>query len=288
MSRMKFTLIGLLCLVGMSVANEGLAQTNPTSHNLSLQYYSSQLNMTVQQIRETILSAKEAPRTRRVPHPSWSMGAPTGFSSANGAVAVGLGLLASDPGYGKALVPLLLGVGFGDPNHIIGGSITVATPLINPRPENKAFDDGLVGIKLGHHFGNLGLSIGAQNAYDWGYRGSVHASYFGSASYHLNLSATEPLALIGTLGVGNQLFGGAFSQTNVHRTKGFGALALQINQLSFVVDYTAKILNSGLSFHTSPDSPVVVTVGAYDINEHLPRKKADFLMNVTYHHYFGK
>jgi len=136
------------------------------------------------------------------------------------------------------------------------------------KPARGAFDHALFGFSLGKTFGNLGARFGVADIALG--LAKVRTTFFGAFSYYLPLVRDKNYALVGTAGAGSNRFGGVFDKQGTNTVSGFGALALQLNRISFIADYTSKILNSGISFVPSKSFPFVVTVGAFDITHHLP------------------
>jgi len=277
----KATLLAALLVIGGTVYATTTAKL--------LRSYAAELGMSSAQLGS--LLAQKQGNDGYSTHAPWSLGAPIGFASAWGSAVIGMGVLTPDPAYGKTTVPLVAGMGFGNPFTSLGGSIRVASIVANPAKGKNSFESGFAGINVGHTWGNtwgpIGVQVGAENVLAWGFSRTVHPAFYAAASFYKEISTAHSLDLVGTVGIGNRRFGGVFKNNNRDHVSGFTAWALTWRKASAIVDYTSHVLTMGAGVLLSHRVPIVITVGAFDLNHHLPRRKTSLLVSVAYSLHFA-
>ncbi|MGL4628113.1 MAG: hypothetical protein ACRCUR_01350 [Cetobacterium sp.] len=203
--------------------------------------------------------------------PGFSMGAPSGLVSSYGVMFAGLSGRKDKESKDGALA---FGMGIGS-SEKIGGSVSVGVGSIDTR-DGGAFNRGNLNLSLGHNFREYGFgtSIGVNGIDLWhatSEDGKKEDPSFYAAGTKLLPNDYVPITV--TLGFGNN----SFADINIEEGKrkdsvyGFGALGFYLlPQLSFIVDYTSKVLTTGISVVPFPAYPITASFGLTNLTKQGP------------------
>jgi hypothetical protein len=214
--------------------------------------------------------------------PGSSMGAPSGLVSGWGSAFVALGGLANTSSSDKTDGSLAFGMGVGDPIKSIGSVVSLSIGSVSP--DGGAGERGAVGFSVGKFFvgPQLGIAIGAINVAGWNdiTDKPKHSAYLALTK----IIPIEDHPIIVNAGVGTNAFAdvqeldpeseaGAFISAGVYLTP----------HISLIADYTSSILTLGTSILPVSDFPLIITMGAFDVNNRVPGDEGTtFVGSVAY------
>lgn len=192
--------------------------------------------------------------------PAIAFGSPIGFGTGYTEFFGGVGGqtmpdTAPDPVDGSMSV----GVGIGDPVKWI--ALEASTTIISL--DNAYGEDGNLNLKLHHVFPyQIGVSVGVENTGRWGAAAETNAATYAAVTKPISLGLTSILTL--NAGIGN----GRFAEPQDNTVGGFGSVALSFaRRFSVIADWTGRDLNAGLSLVPLSNVPLVVTLGAINLQE---------------------
>lgn len=215
--------------------------------------------------------------------PGFSLSAPSGMVSSAGVAYVGMSGISKQPYSSHADGALSAGIGFGDAQEFLGGSIDVGIGSINPE-DGGAFERGNIGGSVGHFSTDhlLGVAVGVQNATGWNAGGGNPDPSFYVAATKVLSNDVAPVML--NLGVGNNGYvdlndGGK----TTHKIDVFGSVAVYITpQISLIADYTSGVTSIGASLVPMARVPLTVNLGVWDVLEDLDGSEMAFTGSITY------
>ena len=214
--------------------------------------------------------------------PGSSLGAPSGLVSGWGSAFVALGGLANTSSSDKTDGSLAFGMGVGDPIKSIGSVVSLSIGSVSP--DGGIGERGAVGFSVGKFFvgPQLGVAIGAINVAGWNdiTDKPKHSAYLAVTK----IFPIEDHPIIVNAGVGTNAFAdiqevdpeseaGAFVSAGVYLTP----------HISLIADYTSSILTLGTSILPVSDFPLIITMGAFDVNNRVPGDEGTtFVGSVAY------
>ncbi len=214
--------------------------------------------------------------------PGSSLGAPSGLVSGWGSAFVAFGGLANTSSSDKTDGSLAFGMGVGDPIKSIGSVISLSIGSVSP--DGGAGERGALSVSVGKFFvgPQLGVAIGAINVAGWNdiTDKPKHSAYLALTK----IIPIEDHPIIINAGVGTNAFAdvqeldpeseaGAFISAGVYLTP----------HISLIADYTSRILTLGTSILPVSDFPLIITMGAFDVNNRVPGDEGTtFVGSVAY------
>lgn len=177
-----------------------------------------------------------------------------------------------------------LGMGLGNPIKNIGATVTLAIGSVNF--DGGAGERGAFNISIGKFFTDwqLGIAVGGLNVAGWNRLTTKPES-----SAYVALTKILPFnnhPVIVNVGMGTNAF--ADVKVNainpVDESAGFIAIGFYLTpQISLIADYTSGILTAGTSLVPIDGLPLVLTLGAFDINKVVPNHdKVSFVGSLAY------
>lgn len=204
--------------------------------------------------------------------PVFSLGAPTGMVSSWGSASIAVGTLATETvGAKRADASASMSMGLGNPNTSIGSTVSLSIGSVNP--DGGMAERGSFGVSIGKFFTKyqFGVAVGGIDVAGWN-------DITTKRDHSVYVAATKILPfdkhpVIVSLGAGNNAF--ADVQTTApdpkDETEPFLAVAYYLSpHINLIVDQTAGVLSLGTSIVPVAKWPLVITLGAYDINEDVP------------------
>lgn len=221
--------------------------------------------------------------------PGSSLGAPSGMVSSWGSVFAALGGLTHSPVDDRVNGSFSAGMGFGDPIKSIGATVSVALGSINPR-DGGAGERGAFNVSIGTFSKDwqLGIAIGGVNVGGWN-----KLTVKPKSSSYVAITKIFPFnnhPVIVNIGAGTNAFAdiSVFSDATIlepeKETGGFIGMGIYLTpQISLIVDSTAGIVTAGTSLVPVDTIPLVITLGAFDINKEVPNHdKVSFIGSIAY------
>ena len=208
---------------------------------------------------------------RNLPYTSISIFSPVGYGPNWGTVyGVGMGVNRW-PGGTQSDGALIFGMGLGDSDRYIGGSLNLLIDSLGLRSEGFGQNSALGGSITRWLGPNTGVSVGASVLAGTGvFRNSANG-YFASGTQLIPLTPhsnySRPLAI--TLGIGSGNFVSPEEFRIFKQDKnitGFGAVSFSpVKQLSLIGDYTEQVLSLGASWLPLKRVPMWLTGYATNI-----------------------
>jgi hypothetical protein len=206
-----------------------------------------------------------------LPATATSLFAPLGYGPQWGSVYAAGAFVNRWPGGNKSDGYVLAGLGLGDADAFVGGSLTVLVDSLGLRNEGLGTNTGLSGALYRWLNQDTAISFGISNIVGSGALKHAAHGYYASITEILPLSPhTEnpmPFTLTVGVGTGSLVSPSAFriaqsdSKANV-----FGAASISpFSGLSIIVDYTSQILSTGASVAPLPNIPATVTFYASNL-----------------------
>jgi len=223
--------------------------------------------------------------------PGFTMAAPAGMAPGWGVVFGAAGALTNLPDSGsggnETGSAVAMGFGFGDPQKILGGSVTLGVGLINPQESN--FNQGDLGISLGHLFTETltSFAVGAQNVTGWGSGNRDPEISLYAAVTQIFMNNYVPVFV--NVGLGNSSFYFLRSSDDVSsRVSPFASVSFYVlPQVSIITDYTSGVASAGVSIVPIAYLPLSVNLGAWDIFSYVPyHDNVSFLGSISYSYSF--
>ena len=216
--------------------------------------------------------------------PSSSLGAPSGMVSSWGSYFTALGGLTNPAGSDRTDGSFSLGMGLGNPIKNIGATVTLAIGSVNF--DGGAGERGAFNIAIGKFFNDwqLCIAVGGLNVAGWN-----RLTTEPDSSAYVALTKILPFnnhPVIVNVGMGNNVFADIKANVinPVDELAGFIGIGFYLTpQISLIVDYTSGILAAGTSLVPIDNLPLVVTLGAFDINKVMPNHaKVSFVGSIAY------
>ncbi|MCX5773728.1 MAG: hypothetical protein NTX05_03860 [Fusobacteria bacterium] len=203
--------------------------------------------------------------------PGFSLGAPSGMVPGWGTVFYGASMATSSSTNGGLDGGISLGMGYGNPFDLLGGSITLGLASVNPDEIGNEFGNaGYYSINTGHFFVDqqIGVSIGMNNFAGWLPTGAVGAPSYSVAATKIFGVPFHPI--IASFGIGNGNYTDV-RNSNTAEPYPFASGAIYITpQISYIIDYTSGITTTGFSIVPVYWVPVILNVGLYDLFNYIP------------------
>lgn len=236
----------------------------------------------------TPLSALEFFSTKRFDEaaalPGSSLGAPSGMVSSWGSVFVALGGLTHSPSVDRTDGSLSIGMGLGDSIDGIGSTVTLGIGSINL--DGGEGERGTFNVAIGTFSTDwqLGIAVGGLNVAGWN-----NITTKPKSSSYVAITKILPFnnhPVIVNIGMGDNVFSDVklITTTPEEETAGFIGVGIYLSpQISFILDYTSGVFASGISLVPIDDVPLVLTLGAFDINKVVPNHdKVSFVGSLAY------
>ena len=214
--------------------------------------------------------------------PASSLVAPTGLVSGWGSAFVAFGGLANSSSSDKTDGSLAAGMGLGDPIKSVGSVVSLSIGSVSP--DGGIGERGALGVSLGKFFvgPQLGVAIGGINVAGWNdiSEQPEHSAYFAVTK----IIPIEDHPVIINAGIGTNAFAdiqeidpeseaGVFASVGVYLTP----------HISLIADYTSSIVTLGTSILPVSDFPLIITMGAFDVNNRMPGDEGTtFVGSVAY------
>ena len=201
--------------------------------------------------------------------PASSLGSPTGLVSGWGSAFVALGGLANTSSSDKTDGSLAVGMGLGDSIKSIGSVVSLSVGSVNP--DGGMGERGALGVSLGKFFvgPQLGIAIGGINVAGWNdiTDKPKHSVYMAVTK----IFPIEDHPVIVNAGVGTNVFADVQEPDPESEAGGFISAGVYLTpHISLIADYTSSILTLGTSILPVAKWPLVVTLGAFDVNNRVP------------------
>lgn len=201
-----------------------------------------------------------------LPYTSTTIFAPVGYGPDWGTVYASGGWVNRWPGNSNVSDGyLVLGLGLGDSDRYVGGSVNVLIDSLGMRDERFG-QNTAVGGSIYRWLGpNTGIAVGASKFTGSGVFRHSSDGYYGAITQLIPLTPnrefSSPLAVTAGVGTGNFISPFEFRVLRRDdRVSGFGSLSLSpIRQMSVILDYTSEVLSSGISVMPIAWLPAVLT-----------------------------
>ena len=214
--------------------------------------------------------------------PGSSLGAPSGLVSGWGSAFVAFGGLANTSSRDSTDGSLAAGFGLGDPIKSVGSVISLSIGSVSP--DGGAGERGAVSASIGKFFvgPQLGVAIGAINLAGWNDISTKpkHSAYLAVTK----IFPIEDHPIIVNLGVGSNAFSDIQEADPENEIGGFISAGVYLTpHISLIADYTSSIVTLGTSILPVADFPLIITLGAFDVNQRTPGSTgATFVGSVAY------
>lgn len=240
-------------------------------------------------LRPEPATPEEAPfRPQRVPlqqvsevSPSITFLTPSAYGKSWGNASVGIGFQARNRFSDRADAVLGVGVGFGDPEKIVGldvGVTSVSTLRRTP------FTAGTVSLKVHRRIAqDLAVAVGVQNLIRWGTNDSVTSPYgVVTKRFRLQENTETPLSQVYvSAGLGSGTFESDVDD-RLDSVGAFGSVALRvIRPVNVIAEWSGQELTLGASWTPFPEIPLVIAPGVTDITGNAG-DGARFILGVGY------
>ena len=203
--------------------------------------------------------------------PGFSLGAPSGMVPGWGTVFYGASLTTNSSTNGGMDGGISLGMGYGNPFELLGGSISLGLASVNPKEIGNEFGNAAYySINTGHFFVDqqIGVSVGMNNFAGWLPTGAVGAPSYSVAATKIYGIPYHPI--IASVGLGNGNYTDV-RNSNKAEVYPFASGAIYITpQVSYIIDYTSGVATTGFSIVPVYWIPVIVNVGLYDLFNYIP------------------
>ena len=201
--------------------------------------------------------------------PGSSLGAPSGMVSGWGSVFVALGGLTHTPGADRTDGSLAFGMGMGDAVKSVGSAISLSIGSVSP--DGGAGERGALNFSIGKFFTGpqLGIALGAVNVAGWNDLTvkPKHSAYLAITK----IFPVEDHPIIVNVGAGSNAFADVQEVKPESEVGAFLAIGVYLSpHISLIVDHTSGILTVGTSIVPVAKVPLVITLGAFDVNERVP------------------
>ena len=214
--------------------------------------------------------------------PGTSLGAPSGMTSSWGSYFLALGGLTNTPTSNRTDGSFAMGMGLGDPLKDFGSTISLSIGSVNP--DGNAGERGSFGVSVGKFFVDqqLGVAVGAINVAGWN-----DVTTKPKSSIYVAVTKIIPIdehPIIINAGFGTNAFADVQELNPEDETGIFLSAAVYLNpHVSFIVDSTSAVLSVGTSITPISYIPLVITLGAFDINKDVPNHDSvSFTGSVAY------
>jgi hypothetical protein len=201
--------------------------------------------------------------------PGSSLGAPSGLVSSWGSAFVALGGLANTSSSDRTDGSLAAGMGLGDSIKSIGSVVSLSVGSVDP--DGDMGERGALGISVGKFFvgPQLGVAIGGINVAGWNdiSEKPKHSAYIAVTK----IFPIENHPIIVNVGVGTNAFADVQEVDPESEASGFVSAGVYLTpHISLIADYTSRIVTLGTSILPVAEWPLVVTLGAFDVNNRVP------------------
>lgn len=214
--------------------------------------------------------------------PASSLAAPTGLVSGWGSAFVALGGLANTSSSDKTDGSLGLGMGLGDPIKSIGSVVSLSVGSVSP--DGGFGERGALAASVGKFFvgPQLGVAIGGINLAGWNDITDEpnHSAYIAVTK----IFPIEDHPVILNAGVGTNAFADVQEIDPESEAGVFASVGVYLTpHISLIADYTSSIVTLGTSILPVSDFPLIITMGAFDVNDRVPGGEgATFVGSVAY------
>ena len=200
--------------------------------------------------------------------PGSSLAAPSGLVSGWGSSFVALGGLDSSSD-DRTDGSLAFGMGLGDPIKSLGAVISVSIGSV--KPDGGAGKRGALGFSVGRFSvsSQLGIALGVINVADWSDTPEKikHSAYVAVTK----IIPVEDHPIIINAGVGTNAFADVQEVDRESEAGVFVSAGVYLTpHISLIADYTSSVLTLGTSILPVADLPLVITLGAFDVNNRVP------------------
>jgi len=221
--------------------------------------------------------------------PAASFGAPLAFGAQWGQAFIGLAGSDGTGNYNKTDGSAAVGLGLGNAQELVGLEVDVTFNSLRNKPNEKALSTGALSLKLHRVLGNgFGVALGMDSVAHWGFKAAnAKPSSYLALSKVIELKPNSPYFLVLSGGVGNGQYQNKAFQLNTpnvdfNKIGGFGSAALYVHpQVSLVAGYAGQNLSAGVSLVPLHNLPVVLTLGATDLQKKYGTK-AHFVAALGY------
>jgi hypothetical protein len=214
--------------------------------------------------------------------PSSSLGAPSGLVSGWGSAFVAFGGLANTSSSDRTDASLAAGFGLGDPINSVGSVVSLSVGSVSP--DGGAGERGALGASIGKFFvgPQLGVAIGGINLAGWN-----DITTKPDPSAYLAVTKIFPIEdhpIIVNVGIGTNAFADIREADPEDEVGAFVSAAFYLTpHISLIADYTSSIVTLGTSILPVSDFPLIITLGAFDVNERTPGSDGtSFIGSVAY------
>ena len=214
--------------------------------------------------------------------PAFSLGAPTGLVSGWGSAFMAFGGLANTSSADKTDGSLAAGMGLGDPIKSVGSVVSLSIGSVSP--DGGIGERGALGVSLGKFFvgPQLGVAIGGINVAGWSDLSEKpkHSAYVAVTK----IIPIEDHPVIINAGVGTNSFADIQEIDRESEAGVFASVGVYLTpHISLIADYTASIVTLGTSILPVSDFPLIITMGAFDVNNRVPGDEGTtFVGSVAY------
>jgi len=201
--------------------------------------------------------------------PGSSLGAPTGLVSGWGSAFVAFGGLANTSSSDRTDGSLAVGMGLGDPIKSIGSVVSLSVGSV--APDGGFGERGALGVSVGKFFvgPQLGVAIGGINLAGWN-----DITDEPEPSAYIAVTKIFPIEdhpIILNAGVGTNAFADVQEIDPESETGVFASVGVYLTpHISLIADYTSSIVTLGTSILPVADFPLIITLGAFDVNGRVP------------------
>ena len=224
--------------------------------------------------------------------PSVSIITPSAYGLAWEDIAIGIGFQERTRFTNSADGAVGLGVGFGDPQEVVGLQlgVTITDLWDDADNSNDSFGGGNISLKMHRQLTEgLRVAVGWQKVVSWG-ASDTDSGVYGvlTQKFIFEEDSSKPFSRLDvSLGVGGGPFRLADDVENQRDSVGvFGSVALRtIESLNFISEWTGQDLSLGLSWAPIPDVPLIIVPAVTDVTG-TAGDGARFIFGIGYGFYF--